>query len=737
MPLFQITPPEEALNNLAKQLLIDRDRAVTERRSSGLDEIWTKAREQYAGIDEINRKGSVWSKSRTLDGPIQTTLGKTGHEDRSTVFVNITCPYTDAGVARVSNIILPTGDRKNWDAKMTPVSEVALLTQVVQEYPQVLQAAPPELQQMLSRTSEERNAALEIAKALVSDALTECAWTSQGRKQIAEAGKVGTGVLKGPFPRMRKLSKEVKSMLEMIPSIEPDPMMADAIRNMVELKLLYEPAIQCIPVENLYPDWTCGNDIHNGRFVWEEIPDIPKSDLREMLGDPSYFPEQIAAVLLEPPLPINAKGENKDKKKTYSIWQWVGEVDLKSLMPLAEGTQDEFPVFCQIEFVNDRIVKIAEPPLDGQGFPYRLLHWGGAPRQDSWCGIGIPEKIETPQRGLNAAVRAGNDNLGWSVGFQVLQRKGMIEPLPGEDNKIHPYKMWNIVADAIQALSGQQVDPKKAFDTIEFPNHLDRILPWIDYWLRMAEFTTGLPLVLQGQTGGEAVGNNAMAMQNASGNLQMFVKHWDNDVCEPLIQSFYDWVQQYGPKEARGDARITALGSSMLIARELQQQMLVQLLAMSVQPPYNLSPKRTMEMMLEGLQIDPQRLAATPEEQQALEQAAAQPDPKVEATQINAQTQMQIAEIRKEIDTAKMLLDAQLKGLSLAQAQKAVETQTAGNIVQQQLKQGHEVSMTQAKTAADEHLAKVDAGLDPANPRGMPAQPPEMTPEEALNHLGI
>lgn len=729
---------EVPLSSLATKLIKERDEAIKARRQSGLDSIWTKAREQFQGVDEVNRKGSEWSKARTLDGPIQTTLGKAGHEDRSTVFVNITRPYTNAGVARVSNIILPTGDRKNWDAKLTPVSEVALLAQLAQEFPQVLMAAPPELQEELSKTPEQRAAALDIAKALVADALTECGWTSQGRKQIAEAGRVGTGVLKGPFPRARRLSDDVRQLLDTLPLVEPDPEIADAISNMIRLKLLHQPVVECVPVENIYPDApACGTDIHNGRFLWEEVPYMTKVSMRELLEDETYFEEQIAAVLKEDPLPVDAKGETKTEKKSYSIWLRTGEVDLDELLQGIPDAPELGTLFCQVEICNNRIIKITQLPLDEPRFPYWLLIW--EPRPDSWAGVGIPEQIETPQRGLNAAVRAGNDNLGWSVGFQTIIRKGLIEPVNGEDHKVRPYKTWQVVVDALQALGGNDIDPAKAFTTIEFPNHLDRILPWIDYWLRMAEFTTGLPLVLQGQTGGEAVGNNAMAMQNASGNLQMFVKHWDNDVCEPVIQAFYNWVQKYGPKEARGDARITALGSSMLIARELQQQMLVQLLGMAVQPQFGLSPKQTMDMMLEGLQIDPERLHATPEEMQQLQEAAAQPDPAIEVEQIRSQTQLTIAGIKKDIEGVKLMLEAQLKGLSIQQAQQAVETQSMANIAQAGMQHDHEKGMAIAETMAQEHLAKVDAGLDPENPRGVPQASPvaPMSPEEALNHLGI
>jgi hypothetical protein len=49
--------------------------------------------------------------------------------------------------------------------------------------------------------------------------------------------------------------------------------------------------------------------------------------------------------------------------------------------------------------------------------------------------------METPQRGLIASVRALMDNMGYSVGPQVLEMDGLIEPIDGEDTKLRPYKL--------------------------------------------------------------------------------------------------------------------------------------------------------------------------------------------------------------------------------------------------------------------------------------------------------
>lgn len=695
------TSLDEVLHTYAQDLSAERDSTVRARSAAGLDAVWQNAREQYQGIDEVNRgrADARFAKGETLDGPITTPLAGAAREDRSTVFVNITRPYTNAGTSRVADILLPAGDRLNWDLKPTPVSETAIVAQTLEEFPELAQALPPELLQKVMQSDEERSAALEIAKTIIEDNLVECKYSSETRKQIGEAGKVGTGVLKGPFPRMRKLSSDVQAMLDSIPHIYPeDELQGASVRMQVELRLMYQPAGECIAVENCYPDMPgCGTDIQNGRFFWERVPDLTKRRLQELAEDDSYFASQILACMNEDPIPLI--GEFKgSRKKSYDLWIRTGPVRVDKLRdepaePTAatnedrasEGGGEATTVFGQIVLCNNRIIKVGELPLDHTGFPYYMLKWEARP--DSWAGIGIPEQLETPQRGLNASVRAGNDNMAWSVGPQVLHRDGLIEPADGEDWTPHPYKRWKVLTEQLQALTGKEMDPKIAMQFLEFPNYLDKILPWIEFWLRMAENTTGLPLLLQGHASTDSVGVT-QAMQNASTtNLRLFVKHWDDDVCTPFIQRMYEWVQRYGPEVARGDAVAHALGSSILITRETQQQAIVQFLDRAVQPIYGISPAKLSRAFFEGMQINPDTLMMDEEEKAQLEAAQQQPDPKVEAAQIQAQTQLQVAELRKQVDVMEAMLNAQLKGLSLDHAQQVVETQMQTTLAAEGIKQ--------------------------------------------------
>jgi hypothetical protein len=151
------------------------------------------------------------------------------------------------------------------------------------------------------------------------------------------------------------------------------------------------------------------------------------------------------------------------------------------------------------------------------------------------------------------------------------------------------------------------------------------------------------------------------------------------------MEDFYEWVQLYGPDDAQGDAVVEALGSTSLIVKELQQQALLQISQQVLQPVYGISPKKWMSIYLEGFQIDAETLAMTEEERQQLEAAAAQPDPKVLAAQIEAQAEVYKADLRKEVDTLKLALEAQFKRLSLEQAQAEAQLQAGTKIVEKEM----------------------------------------------------
>lgn len=702
-PVMQL-PENEALETLVFTLCDERKRAVNGRKD--LDLIWRTAREQYKGTDSATRV-TTYEKGETLNASL-TSFRDRVDNDRSTVLVNITRPYTNAGTARVADILLPTG-KMPWSLKPTPVSDLQTILGVLSKYPAIMQQLPAALPDVARKIQDENSAAasIQVAETIIKDWLKESGWAGVVRRQLIESGIVGTGVIKGPFPKERQLSNDTNAILQFIPT-STDPITAEMITKELETMLFYTPQIECIKVENCFPDPDCGTDVQNGKFFFERIPEVTKRQLQDMAKDPNYIADAIKLALDEGPQD-ESFNKRKESSKPYCLWVRTGEIEWKD-------KNEEYTLgFGVITLLNDRIIKISPFPLETKCFPYRLICW--EPRDSSWAGIGIPEQMETPQRGLTASVRALMDNMGYSVGPQILELDGLIEPVDGEDTKLRPYKRWRVKSGlpGVDAMT----EAKNAMAFLEFPNYLNDIMPVIQYWLKMAEDTTGLSLLLQGQAVTDAVGVSQQLMNNSTTNLRLIVKEWDDKTCKPLLENFYEWVQLYGPEEARGDAVVEPLGSTTLIVKELQQQALLQIAQQVLQPVYGVSPKKWMQVYLEGFQIDIESLALTDEERQRLEAAEQQPDPKVAAAQIEAQAEVYKADLRKEVDTLKLALEAQFKRLSLEQAQAATQIKSDTALAQK----GMDVQQ------------KALEGSPPAAPAKAPT--PEINVEAALNVLGL
>ncbi len=666
-------PQNESLMTLVAAFCDERKQAINRRKE--LENIWRSARDQYKGYDGSNNPQTRYEKSETLDTSL-SSIKKQTDDDRSTVLVNITRPYTNAGTARVADILLPTG-KMPWALRATPVSDLQTALGVLIKYPDVLQQIQILLPDVAVKTQDTSmaQAAIEKAELIIKDWLKESDWAGVVRRQLVEAGIVGTGVIKGPFPKERPISVDVSKILDVLPLVT-DALTAEMLTKELEVMLFYTPQIECTKVENCYPDADCGCDVQNGKFFWEKIPNVTARQLKDLSKDPSYDVATIKQALEEGPQDEESSVKSKSSKKSYCLWLRTGPIEW------TDNGEEKSLGFGVCTMLNDRIIKCAPFPLEKEYFPYHMLCW--EPRDNSWAGIGIPEQMETPQRGLTASVRALMDNMGYSVGPQVLELDGLIEPIDGDDTRLRPYKRWRVKSGlpGVDAMS----EAKNAMAFLEFPNYLQNIMPVIQYWMDMAERTTGLSLLLQGQAVTDAVGVSQQLMNNSTTNLRLIVKEWDDKVCRPLLTNFYEWVQLYGPEEARGDAVVEPLGSTTLIVRELQQQALLQISQQVLQPVYGVSPKKWMETYLEGFQIDMEQLALTEEERQQLEAAAQQPDPKVAAAQIEAQAEVYKADLKKEVDTLKLALEAQFKKLSLEQAQNEAQLKSDTALVQETIK---------------------------------------------------
>jgi hypothetical protein len=683
-----------------------RKEAIEARRSSGIEQDWTEDEEHYEGVDDANRGTSRYLKGRTTTDGLRES--KKDQTTRSTVFLKITRPYVDAAAARVSDMLLPTDDR---NFKLKP-GKIAELTKALKDAgvaptapaptapPQAPQGGlmagikrmfspgqgvPPAVPAQPQNAAQEAQAVIAKAKAsaeraqdVIDDYLAECRYHAEVRKAIESAAKVGSGILKGPHPELKRSRAASESgggwTVEMVEKIAPTS--------------------KWVNHWNFYPDGNCGANIQKGSFVFE-CDDITARGLTDLMDTEGYIPEMIQLCLDEGPTsPVDGTRKNKPDQKTqdkdlFQIWYFHGQVTKAEMEAAGCRCGDKASYPAMVTMVNDRVIKVTLSPLDSGEFPYDVMVWQA--RNDHWAGIGVARQMRECQKGANAAVRNLMDNAGLAAGPMFIIDRSKIEPANGKW-EIAPRKIWWTKVDE------DTVDVTKAFTIITLPDLQQQLLNLVQFWVGKAEEVTGLPMLLQGQMGEhnptDKVGIAQIQNNNGSTVLRRIARTFDDRVTEPHIGRYYEWLLLYGPDDAKGDFAIDALGSSALVERDLQQQQLPQLIGLSLEPRYGLDPELVIKEVLKSMRLDTMRLELSDEKKAEMASRPPPEDPRVTAAKIMAKgkedalvagvqsKKMELdAEAKenaldREVDKQLASIDAQLRGVEIdSEERQHLETQ--------------------------------------------------------------
>ena len=662
-----------------------RKRAIDGRAASGIEKVWAEDEDHYEGIDAVNRNESGFTKPRSAEGTPPPSKAKT--KNRSTVFLKITRPYCDAASARVADMLLPTDDR-NWALRPTPVPDLIRKTKDMtpvtgadgqpvmqpveqpqppqgvmsrmagavkgaftgQQQPQAPQQKPVTVADLAKKAIDQAKEASEAAQNQIDDWLVECRYHAEVRKVIDSTTQTGTGILKGPIPVKSTRRAAVRG---------EDGTFA------LEIKTETLPASVFVPNWNFYPDPNCGNDIQRGAYTWEK-DDITARGLRDLKGtldsegNPVYIDQMIDMCLTEGPSPAVDGRKQKDNQTVndddlFEIWYFYGQVSRENMEAAgcACGAKDQYP--CMVTMVNDRVIKISLSVMDSGEFPYDVMVWQS--RQDHWAGIGVSRQMRECQKGANAAVRNLMDNAGLSAGPQIIVDTSKIEPADGK-MEIVPRKLWRKKKGG-----SDMVDVRDAFVIVTIETRQAELMNIIEFWLKEAEDCTGMPMLLQGQQGKapDTYGGQQLAVNNASGVLRRIARIHDDRVTEPHIGRYYEWLLLYGPEECKGDFTIDARGSSALVERDMQNQAMMQMLGVSLNPAYGIDPELTVKEVLKGMRVDPKRVEYTEEKKAEMAKRPPPEDPRVTAANILAQSRIKLEEMDDKDNADHAAAQAQLQ----------------------------------------------------------------------------
>lgn len=609
-------------------LLSKRKEAIQGRIGSGIEKDWTEDEEHYQGIDDANRrfhssqqKGPLlkrWAEASV--SPADEALG------RSVVFVNITRPYVDAASARVADMLLPTDDRA-WEIRPTPIPKFAV-DQVV------MAGAEAELLQL-------RDVAAAAAKAMqdqVDDHLVESGWHGEVRKVIEDSARLGSGVLKGPFPVRVSSRLTKRNELGQVEFIK---------------KTGIRPGSKRIDPWNFYPDPACGDCLHNGSYTWER-EFISRRQLKDMLDMPGYDTAEIVRAIKDGPSLLTTDGVSTSRTGMsvdgqYEMWIFHGHADVEHLMALGvEGIdldgldpeEDRLPAMAVM--VNDRLVKVTLSALDSGDFPYDILAWQARPGQP-W-GTGVARHIRTAQRMLNGGARAMMDNSGLTAAPQIIIGNGVTP----EDGRFTLYggKIWRAAPDT------GNMDARAALSAFHVPSVQAELQGIINFALKMAEDTTGMPQMLQGIRGDapDTLGGMQMANNNATSVLRRLAKRFDDFMTAPHIHRYFDWMMQFSDDDSiKGDFQIQVRASSALVERDAQQHFMLQMASFARDPQYGINPAKLIAELSKGQRLDPRRFQYSEEEmqQRAEQQSQAAPSELAKAKLLEAQAGKAEAETGK------------------------------------------------------------------------------------------
>lgn len=641
------------LDALAQSLTGKRKAVIDARAASGIEVVWLEDEDAFDGIDDLNRamEGAQgtrhrYTKSKSSAGTY-TANDTAVDPNRCILLPNITGPYVEAGAASIADMLLPLDD---WPFAVgpTPIPELTALVEKMGDMPNEQAVIAPsmgisepvaagELRASSEREMAKGKACAEKAEKRIKDWLTECQWHGKSRRQIDDAARVGTGIVKGPIPQKKKQGVW-----------HDDPTTGT---KTLEIRDETKPVTDTVDFWNLYPDYpACGENIHNGSFIFER-GEITRKTLQELRGQKGYLDSQIEECLREgPQKPQVEWRQHGQGDGPYEIWWFHGlldRTDLEAAGCECPGEADKYiAIPAIITMVNDRPIRASLNHLDKGSFPYDILTWRRRPGMP-W-GQGIGRQIRPAQQAITACFRALMENAGLSAKPMLAVLRKYLTPTD---------KKWDLFGGKVFEVDedADMNDVRASIMTITIDSRQGELLSIIQFNLKLAEDITGQPLLLQGQQGKapDTVGGMTILQNNASVTKRRIARQFDDQVIEPGIGRYYDYLMQYGEhEEEKGLFVIDARASSVLVERDIQNKNMIQLLGASLNPAYGADPYKTFAEAARAMKIDPARIQHDEKKWKEIQDNAAKqpPDPRVQVAQMNVEAEAKLEAARQQFE---------------------------------------------------------------------------------------
>lgn len=226
---------------------------------------------------------------------------------------------------------------------------------------------------------------------------------------------------------------------------------------------------------------------------------------------------------------------------------------------------------------------------------------------------------------------------------------------------------------------------------------------------QLADTETNLPVLLQGEgvsggPGSKTATGMQMLMNNSNIVLRSAVKNFDDGITTTLVRRFYDYHMTYTDRaEIKGDFDVVARGSTVLVAREEQQEKLMMLSQIAGGNP--LFAQMTdwpglYKEILRSMQVPTDRVVKSDEEIEQMqnpENQQQEPDPATQLKMAEVQLKQQQAQMQAQQQQAELQLKQQAQQFDQQYKQAQLQTQQEKDRAELALRQGLTIAQLEAK----------------------------------------
>lgn len=559
----------------------------------------------------------------------QETEARLKAEKKSRLYVRKTGARCRDWIARITDMMFPA-DEDNWSIKPTPVPE---LKRDLKNFP-----ADTDRGKALRETIQRAQQACDAMREEMRDQLAECQYNAAFRDAIQDMVILGTGIMKGPvLGGKRGRYAEQAGNWSKVMLTDPSP----RYERVDPWGFFPDPAAtegkdaefnfqRHLPTAKKLRDWA------KAGFNQDAIRRLLQA------GPMNAVPDYVDAVSMI----INNRPSNVERR--WVVWEYRGPISGEQLADIMRAMGQE---------IAGDIDPLAEENVVVYCCQGEILHFGRHPLEDcdsvySVCpfvrdtssvfGWGVPALMSDSQAAICAAWRMMMDNGSLSTGPQIVVNRDLVEPADG-DWALKPRKIWlarGNVASNVAAFQTFAIDSRQT--------ELSNIITIAD---AMADEETGMPPQARGEPGQMQTTSGigiAMLVNNANVIFRAVVRNIDDDLTTPNISRLYEFNMLHSQDGAiKGDMKVVAQGSSVLLVRELQAQNLMLALDKYSQHPV-LGPMTKIpeayRQMLRAQGIPPDTIVKTDDEIAEDERKVAEQPPAPDPEAAKLQLQREIAE---------------------------------------------------------------------------------------------